>query len=124
MKLYIWELNQKQEKGSIIPVPDPKPGISPKMEDQDPTLNQDLIPITDMILAPEQEQIEAMYKGTESEARKWFNNSRSQIKPNISPKMEEQDPTLNQDLIPITYMILAPEQELIDSNLLAEDQNP
>ena len=38
--------------------------------------------------------------------------------------MKEQDPTLHQDIIPITDMIPALEQDLIDSNLLAEDQNP
>ena len=51
-------MNQKQEKGSIIPVPGPKPEISPKMGEQDPTPKQDTIPITDMILAPEQELID------------------------------------------------------------------
>ena len=38
--------------------------------------------------------------------------------------MKEHDPTLHQDTIPITDMIPALEQDLIDSNLLAEDQNP
>ena len=57
LKLCIWELNLKQEKGSIIPVPDPRPKISPKMKEQDLTPNQDTILITDMILAPEQELI-------------------------------------------------------------------
>ena len=55
LKLCIWELNLKQEKGSIIPIPDPKTGIGPKMREQDPTPSQDTIPITDMIPAPEQE---------------------------------------------------------------------
>ena len=38
--------------------------------------------------------------------------------------MREQDPTPKQDTIPITDMIPAPEQELVDLNLLAEDHNP
>ena len=50
-------MNQRQEKGSIIPVPVSKPEISPKMGQQDLTPKQDTIPITDMILAPEQELI-------------------------------------------------------------------
>ena len=37
--------------------------------------------------------------------------------------MREQDPTPSQDTIPIIGMILAQEQELIDSNPLAEDQS-
>ena len=48
----------KQEKGSIIPVPNPKSEISHNMGEQDPTPKQDTIPITDMILAPEQELID------------------------------------------------------------------
>ena len=59
MKLYIWELNLKQEKGSIIPVPVPRTGISPKMKQKDLTPNQDTIPIIDMIPAPEQEFIDS-----------------------------------------------------------------
>ena len=38
--------------------------------------------------------------------------------------MREQDPTPSQDTILIPHIILAPEQKLIDLNLLAEDQNP
>ena len=56
--LCIWEVNQRQEKGSIIPVPVPKPEISPKMGDQDPIPKQDTISIIDMSLAPEQELTE------------------------------------------------------------------
>ena len=56
-KQFIWEQNLKQEKDSIIPDPDPKTGISPKMKEQGPSPSQDIIPITGMILAPEQELI-------------------------------------------------------------------
>ena len=59
MKLCKWEMNQRQEKGSIIPVPVPKPEISPKMGEHDPISKQDTIPIIDMILAPEQELIDS-----------------------------------------------------------------
>ena len=38
--------------------------------------------------------------------------------------MEEQDHSPHQDMIPTPDMILALEQDLIDSNLLEEDQNP
>ena len=47
----------KQERDSIIPVPGPKTEISPKMKEQGPSPSQDTIPITGMILAPEQELI-------------------------------------------------------------------
>ena len=64
-----------------------------------------------------------MYMGTKSEARNGSIIPVPDPRPKISPKMKEQDPTLHQDTIPITDIILALEQDLIDSNLLAEDQN-
>ena len=65
-----------------------------------------------------------MYMGTEFNARKGSIIPNPDPKIGISPKMREQDPTPKQDTIPITDMILASEQELIDLNILAEDQNP
>ena len=51
-------MSQTQEKGSIIPVPIPKPKISPKIGDQDPIPKQDTIPIIYMSQVPELELTE------------------------------------------------------------------
>ena len=81
------------------------------------TLYTDKLPTTYYTEA-EQEEIEAMYMGTESEARKRFNNSRSRSQTQNQSQMVEQDRSLHQDTIPTTDMIPALEQDSIDSNLL------
>ena len=59
LKLCIWELSPKQEKDSVIPDPDPRPKPSPKMEEQDHSPHQDIIPTPDMIPALEQDSIDS-----------------------------------------------------------------
>ena len=59
MKLCVWELSLKQEKGSVIPVPDPRPEPSPKMVEQDHSPHQGIIPTPDMIPALEQDSIDS-----------------------------------------------------------------
>ena len=85
------------------------------------TLYTDKLPSTYYTEA-EQEEIEAMYMelSPKQERDSVFPDPR----PETSPKMEEQDHSPHQDIIPTPDMIPALEQESIDLNLLEGDQNP